>query len=191
VLQKKKWIVRNIREIKERKVTPLIFTDQLSFETYSHTLRIVRHEGDQTYSKINGEYAEVFIPFGKEVSDPRIQEFIKQTLVETLRYEAKKFLPPLVKDLADKHGFKYAKVSLKNMKSRWGSCSVKNNINLSIYLMSVPAPVREYVVLHELVHTVEKNHGPMFWKRLEEVCPGALNHRRDLKKYSTELRNLV
>ena len=86
-----------------------------------------------------------------------------------MKIEAKQYLPDKVKSLADKFGFKYNELALKNIKSRWGSCSRKNNINLSIHLMRLPDHLIDYVILHELVHTVHHNHSARFWNLLDEV----------------------
>ncbi|NWF50787.1 MAG: M48 family metallopeptidase [Ignavibacteriaceae bacterium] len=69
------------------------------------------------------------------------------------------------------------------MKSRWGSYSRKNNINLSIYLMRLPEHLIDYVILHDLVHTVHHNHGAGFWNLLDIVCVGARGIYKELRKY--------
>ena len=84
--------------------------------------------------------------------------------------EAKVILSKRVEELAQRHGFRYNKVSVKRMSSRWGSCSAKGNINLNIKLLKLPDHLRDYVILHELVHTIHKNHGALFWKTLSDVC---------------------
>lgn len=188
VLSKTEWIQATLRKIREKRPQALLINDQSSFQTYCHTLRIIRYEGDKLMRKFKAEYVEVYIPFESMIESPSIQEFIMSTLTETYRREAKVFLPDRVKHLAELHSFRYNKISVKNMKSRWGSCSGKNNINLNIHLMSLPEALRDYVILHELVHTVEKNHGPRFWQKLETICPGSTMLRKEVRKYSAELR---
>jgi len=100
-----------------------------------------------------------------------------------LKIEAKEFLPDRVKQHADKIEFKYNKLSLKNIKSRWGSCSRKNNLNLSIHLMRLPDHLIDYVILHELVHTVHHNHSKQFWAMLDKVTGGAKILDKELSKY--------
>ena len=189
VSSKSDWIKKTVHKLREEKPDTVVINDQSSFQTFSHTLRIIRYEGEKPRRRFGKEYIEVYIPFSSETESPANQEFIKNTLLETYRLEARIFLPERVRLLADIHGFRYKKVAVKNMKTRWGSCSGKNNINLNIHLMSVPEAFRDYVILHELVHTIEKNHGKMFWKKLEAVCPDSLNLRKALRKYSTDLRS--
>lgn len=75
----------------------------------------------------------------------------------------KRFLGQRLTVLASQHQFHYNKVSYRNQKSRWGSCSAQNNISLNMKLYFLPGDLRDYVLLHELAHTREKNHGPAFW----------------------------
>jgi predicted metal-dependent hydrolase len=99
------------------------------------------------------------------------------------RKEAKKYLPERLSELSRKHLLPFNRVIIKNNKSRWGSCSQKNNINLSLHLMRLPEHLIDYILAHELVHTVHKNHSRKFWKDLERVYPDARQAERELKEY--------
>ena len=98
-------------------------------------------------------------------------------LVERLRAEAKKVLPPRLGFLAARYGFKPNRTAIKHNRSNWGSCSTKGNINLNLNLMRVPPELRDYVILHELAHLRFCDHGPMFHALLENLCLDTL--RRD------------
>ena len=78
-------------------------------------------------------------------------------------------------------GFAYNKISIRTQKSRWGSCSAKGNLSFNCLLMLCPEDVRDYVVVHELCHTVHLNHSPAFWAEVEKVMPGYRMQRRWLK----------
>lgn len=106
---------------------------------------------------------------------------VKEEFRKYLRKKAKEFLPKRLEEIAQQFGYKYNKVALKFMKSRWGSCSFKNNINLNISLMTLEKELIDYVLLHELVHTVEKNHSETFWARVLTHMPDARVRRRALK----------
>ena len=97
---------------------------------------------------------------------------------------AKEFLEGRIKELADKFGFVYNKVTIRNQKTRWGSCSGKNNINLNMKLMNIPNHLIDYVILHELVHTKIKNHSPLFWGSLDIYVGNAKVLDKELKKYN-------
>lgn len=96
---------------------------------------------------------------------------------------AKETFPKRVKELAIQYGFKYADVSIRKMKSRWGSCSLKGNIHLSSYLAALPTACIDYVILHELCHTRHMNHGPLFWREVEKVCPDYKNTRKIMRQH--------
>jgi predicted metal-dependent hydrolase len=100
-----------------------------------------------------------------------------------LRRQAQAVLPGELERLAKMHGFHYQGVRIRKCKTRWGSCSSKGNISLSFYLMLLPHHLQEYVLLHELCHTVQMNHGPAFWAILDKCTQGkAKAYRTELKK---------
>ena len=103
--------------------------------------------------------------------------------VEQLRAQAKASLPPRLKELADEHGFTYNRVTIKNNISNWGSCSVRGNINLNLRLVTLPQPLQDYVMLHELCHLKEMNHGPKFHALLESLCPDHRTLEKELRQY--------
>jgi predicted metal-dependent hydrolase len=107
--------------------------------------------------------------------------------IKQIRKKARGFLPKRLEFLAAKHGFSYGKVSLRNQKTRWGSCSAADNISLNIALVTLPVHLIDYVLLHELTHTVHKDHSADFWAKLAEICPDAKKHRKELHKYSSLL----
>jgi predicted metal-dependent hydrolase len=84
--------------------------------------------------------------------------------------------------LAKKYNFRYKKLTLRKMKSRWGSCSSKNNISLNIGLVNLPIDLQEYVMIHEFVHTMIKNHSSDFWNMLESFLPNSKQLNRRLNK---------
>lgn len=90
----------------------------------------------------------------------------------------RKELPPLCKKI----GVGPLRVSLKNVRTLWGSCSSLNNITFSIRLALVPPPLREYVMIHELCHMIEMNHSDRFWNEVAKYCPDYAERRKELKR---------
>lgn len=90
-------------------------------------------------------------------------------------------------ELAEIHGFTFNRICIRNQRTRWGSCSVANNINLNIKLFALPDELLDYVILHELLHTRIKNHGPGFWSGLDRLVSDAKGLRSRLKEYEAEL----
>lgn len=93
-------------------------------------------------------------------------------LVEAhLRKLAGRELPLRVGELAARHHSPVKRISVRNQRSRWGSCSRRGQVSLNWRLVQVPAEVRDYIILHELMHLREMNHSPRFWGHVAEVCP--------------------
>ncbi len=106
-------------------------------------------------------------------------------MVRHLTKQAKQALPQRLHELAQKHGFSFNRVTVRNMHTRWGSCSAKGNIGLSIYLLMLPEHLRDYVMLHELCHTRQMNHSPKFWALLDSLIEGRSGlYRREMRNYN-------
>ena len=100
------------------------------------------------------------------------------------KVEAKKYLVERLDELCKRNGFKYNRVFLKNQKTRWGSCSDKNNINLNVNLLNLPDDLIDYVILHELVHTRIKDHSHRFWEELSKFVEDPKNLDKKLRDYT-------
>ena len=96
---------------------------------------------------------------------------------------AKSFLINRINFLSNQNNFPINRVFIKNQKTRWGSCSSKNNINLNIQLYRLPDELIDYVIFHELVHIYVKNHSLEFWKMLIKYVPDARFLDKELKEY--------
>lgn len=133
----------------------------------------------------------LLLPRRYDTSRPEVQAAVRQVALNTMRRTALRSLPPLVEAQARQHGFAYGAVHVRKMHSRWGSCSSAKDISLSLFLVLLPLHLVNYVVCHELCHTVEMNHGPRFWQLLQRVTgtdPRLL--RRELAGYGLRLRAL-
>ncbi len=183
VESKADWILK--QQAKIRKGLTL-FAPESCFKTRFHQLAITKGNTDKVYNRVGNGIIQIFIPERVNHEQPKVQEFIKNTLVDVMRWEAKAYLPKRLKELADKHGFKFENVSIKNASTRWGSCSSVNNINLNLHLMRVPEHLIDYVLVHELVHTVVKNHGEKFWMLLEQCYPNARKADKEMNNYRTQ-----
>ena len=96
-------------------------------------------------------------------------------------------LPRLIY-FSTKHNLKINQVRIKEQKTLWGSCSSKNNINLNYLLMMAPMLVIDYVIIHELVHTIHKNHSVAFWKVVEFIMPNYKDAKHWLKENGYKIR---
>lgn len=91
--------------------------------------------------------------------------------VKELADQAVEYIPKRVKYYAEKKNFVYNKITIKNLVSRWGSCSTKGNLNFNCLLMLTPDYVIDYIVVHELCHLREMNHSEKFWAEVEKIMP--------------------
>jgi len=108
--------------------------------------------------------------------------------VEThLRALARRELALRAEELARQHGAPMRRVTVRNQRSRWGSCSVRGTISLNWRLIQVPGTVRDYIILHELMHLRHLNHSARFWAEVEKVCPDYRAAEQWLKINSAEV----
>jgi predicted metal-dependent hydrolase len=183
VESKAEWIRKHKLRIQKKST---VFSPESNFKTRFHKLLVTKANTDKVYNRVGNGVIQIIIPERINHEQPRIQEFIKKTLIEVMRYEAKIYLPKRLQELADKHGFKFQNISIKNASTRWGSCSSTNNINLNLHLMRLPEHLIDYVLLHELAHTVVKNHGDKFWLLLEHCYPNARKADKEMNNYRTQ-----
>ena len=101
--------------------------------------------------------------------------------IESLADRALAEIPERVACFAQQMGVIYGRVTIRNQKTRWGSCSSKGNLNFNCLLMLVPEKVRDYVLVHELAHRKQMNHSPAFWKIVEDVLPDYRERRKWLR----------
>ena len=108
----------------------------------------------------------------KKYSEHAISPTLTKEQIEQLRTEAKATIPARVADIAAMHSFKYGRVTIRATRSKWGSCTAQGDISLSLFLMTLPEHLRDYVILHELCHTVHHNHSPQFHSLVNSLCGG-------------------
>ncbi len=178
------WIKHHLQKIQAQENKVTVFTRAQPFATFNHRLHLNPTIGlIKMKAQISKGYILVSYPAHKAETDADVQQFIRQAVEATYRLEAKSYLPGRVAYFAQKFNLSYQKVTIKNAGTRWGSCSATNNINLNLHLMRLPEALRDYVILHELAHTVEKNHGPHFWALLAKICPGTRELDQQLRAY--------
>lgn len=116
-----------------------------------------------------------------------LQQAARAASLRALRKEAQLLLPQRVRSLAAQTGHTYRSLTVKHLKTRWGSCSSRQEITLNIFLMQLPWHLIDYVILHELTHTVAMNHGADFWAELERHAPSAKQLRAEIRTHRAAL----
>ena len=172
------WIVLQQQKMAEKK--PETLTESV-IKTKLHTLEIKK--GDKLDALRKGGLILITVD---DFQSEKSRLFVQRIIESIYRFEAKKILPGRLAELARKYGFLYNKVGIRNNKRNWGSCSGRNNISLNLQMMKLPDELIDYILLHELVHTKIKNHGPLFWEKLDEITgKKARVLAKEVRSYST------
>lgn len=170
---KYEWIVKN------KKPLSMIYNNQqigkahhLIFENDS---KLLKPKGNIKGSNIIIKYGLNSYPH-----DSATQTAARNISIKALKLQAESLLPQRLSSLASSHNLTYSSVKIKKLKSRWGSCDQDKNIVLNLYLMELPWDLIDYVLLHELTHTLILKHGPEFWSRLQLLSSNAKDLKRNL-----------
>lgn len=125
---------------------------------------------------------------GESLAHPAADADLRPAVERHLRRLAARELPARVRELAAREGLAVRRVSVRNQRSRWGSCSRRGTVSLNWRLVQMPPAVSDYVIWHELMHLRELNHSPRFWRHVAAVCPDFEHHRAWLRHHGDELR---
>lgn len=185
VKQRISWIKKNLAKIQGAEELFTVFDLNSEFKTREHQLKLIKGDFDNLKSLVRSNTIFVYVPNESDVLCDEVQMQIRKAIERAWRKEAKAYLPKRVEELAKKNGFSFNRVSIQNSKTRWGSCSFDNNINLSLHLMRLPEHLIDYVILHELTHTKIKNHSNSFWQLLDRVSGDAKGLDRQVKMHRT------
>lgn len=127
----------------------------------------------------------------KAQRDKSAAKRMSQKELEALAEKAVRTIPMRVAYYAPLVGVNYGRITIRNQKTRWGSCSSKGNLNFNCLLMLAPERVLDYVVVHELCHRLEMNHSPRFWAEVERVFPDYRSQKEWLKVHGGELMAML
>lgn len=125
---------------------------------------------------------------------------VRREMAETPQYEvlttnemrglvsaALKDIPQRVEHFAPIVGVDYGRITIRNQRSRWGSCSAKGNLNFNCLMMLMPEEIRDYIVVHELCHRLVMNHSAAFWRQVERVLPEYKKCRKWLREHGDSI----
>lgn len=160
----------------------------LSFRLETDLISIALERGTRKDFYLRTEQGRTVIvcPPDTDFNDPTRQEWLHRVVERALRLQAERVLPERLRALSVLHNLPFNTCKVNVSKGRWGSCSGRKDISLSCYLALLPPHLREYVMLHELCHTREMNHGPRFWALLDNLTDGkAKALRKELKGHQT------
>jgi predicted metal-dependent hydrolase len=157
----------------------------------AHHLQFVpKTSATKASSRVYNTAILISFPRTAEPDAAQIQRIAREASVRALRAQAEQLLPQRLAGLAKVHGFVYTSVSIKRLKSRWGSCDQQANIVLNLFLMQLPWELIDYVLLHELTHTNILRHGPDFWQALEASLPNMSALKKTMRAYQPVLTTI-
>ena len=173
---------------KQQKATATPIDREYTIVADNFIFRVEEHAANVFQIRYNGKEAVLLCPAGTAYSNEKMQEWLRGAVTTALTRRAKQLLPKRLEALAAEKGFRYNGCTVRNVHSRWGSCSTRGNISLSIYLALLPDELIDYVLLHELCHTVEMNHSDRFWELMDKVTAPAKakDLRQRLKGFRTQ-----
>ena len=162
----------------------------LDYKIDTEYFKLTLVSGDRKKFLAHSELGEMRIvcPPDADFDDEDLQAWLRKVIEEALRRNAKIILPPRLYMLSNQYDLPYKSVKINGSRGRWGSCSGHKNINLSYFMVLLPRHLIDYVLLHELCHTVEMNHGENFWSLLNSVTDRkAFELREELKEYKLDI----
>lgn len=180
---KVEWVEQ--AKIKMQKAAPSAQIE-MPYSTRRHSLYLNPSPVSRVLIEIKD--GKIFINYPQELNYlcERVQTAIKKGIEMAWTIEAGSLLPRRTEELAHTLGLKYNSITVRNTRSKWGSCSSRNDLSLSIHLMRLPDHLIDYIIVHELCHTVQKDHSPRFHALMEKLTEGqhkALN--KEMKQYHT------
>ena len=182
------WIEKSLEKIERIEEKRTIFDENTLFSTRNHRLKIYSAQRNDVKIFIRNGLILIERPENRNIREEYIQLAIRKGITAAYRIEAKQLIPKRLAHWAEQFSLKYNKLTIKDITSRWGSCSHTNNINISLYVMQLPDYLIDYILLHELAHTIVKNHGDNFWKVLNQFTNGkAYLLDKEINKYSTKI----
>ena len=183
ITRNKQKILKRQQVIQEKR-TDFFIDFEKEIQTQTFLIRFVAAKRETVFFQFRNNILRIEIPDSADIQSANLQKTVWSGINYFLKKEAKRILPERVRLLANQHKFTISDVKIQSSHTRWGSCSNKQNINLSFYVMLLPSHLIDYVILHELCHTVEMNHSDRFWKLMDEVTDGKTDAlRKEMKRY--------
>jgi predicted metal-dependent hydrolase len=153
----------------------------------NHRLRITETSAKRHTTKVTSTDITVTLPTGTDPRSVKSQKAIKSACEKALLQEAEQLLPQRLAFMSNKHGIPYKSCTVKKLKSRWGACDNYGAITLNIYLLQLDWALIDYVLCHELAHTVHHHHQPSFWQLVSTLYPDYKTARKTLKSKPTDI----
>ncbi len=173
------WIKENIK-------TPTKLANNQRFGK-NIILKTEVSESTRFSSKLTDNTLTVRVPGHLALDSKEVQNKLSYYVMNALQVEAERLIIPLVREKARLENFQVKSICVKKLKSRWGSCTNRNELTFNAYLIQLPWELINYVIYHELSHTIHMNHSKKFWDVLMQKVPDSDILRKQLKAYSPHI----
>lgn len=187
--QKQNWILKQMKRIEEQKqLRPnRLFKhgEEIEFLGKKYPLHIEKYAGQRIMCALRYDMLLIKIP--DDTTDADEHPYAKRVIDAWMRHQAKYYISKRVHELNRTIGFEYRRITIKDQKSKWGSCSRQKNLNFNFRLMMAPPEVVDYIIFHELMHLKELNHSKSFYTLLKKFCPNYREHEKWLKQHGVSL----
>ncbi|MDQ5969539.1 MAG: family peptidase [Patescibacteria group bacterium] len=178
--KQRSWILKN-------RTSKILVLSNGDIIANKYTVRFTEHKKPHVSSRVQGNYVNINIPAGTDPDNALSQNEAIKASTRAMKRIAEDTLPTRLYNLAIKHGYSYNSIAVKNMKTRWGSCSSQGAICLNIWLIQLRDELIDYVCCHELAHLRNPHHQQGFWDDLSVMVPNYRELRKELKSHSPRL----
>lgn len=184
VRERMDWILKHQEKQGKVEDRRTLFVPGIQYNTREHQLMFYTTNQPGLRGDIRQGLIRIYFHPDFPLKEEGPQAFIRKMIGKALCFEALLYLPHRAAELADRHGLKLREIKVRDLKSRWGSCSRDARITLNCHLMRLPQNLSDLIILHELAHTVYHNHGPSFHALLQKLCPNYRELDKELKAFS-------
>jgi predicted metal-dependent hydrolase len=183
--QKQDWIDKTIQKISQSPAAPRppALPSQLDLLSVREKWSIVYRSQEGRSVSVRQYAAHVLVVEGRLTNKGVIRKLLKGWLHD----QAERILPDWLERVSRNTGLKYADISIRDQKTRWGSCSAQKSISLNQKLIFLPPELVDYILVHELCHTVQMSHSGKFWALVEKVMPDYKQRRKLLREYEKKI----
>ena len=181
------WIAQTKEKLAQKKTAPKLIMPGHLFSTRNYHYHVSSIDVPRFKIRYAEKEKSVYFefPLTQSIESDEMQTKLKLAIENVLRFDAKQYLPTRIAELASSLGYKFQKVTIKNNKTNWGSCSNRRNINLNLHLMRLSDRLIDYIIVHELVHTIIPNHGAGFKATMIKHFHDSSEMEKELKKTRT------
>jgi predicted metal-dependent hydrolase len=153
---------------------PMQFKLSYDFQITTDLFQLRFERGKEPHATIKRtpESATIYMPQGFQFEGAASMAWANKVMSTALRNNAQVILTRRLRTIAEAHHITFNRLTIKDVSTRWGSCSSLRNVNLSLWLLLLPSHLIDYVICHELCHLKQLNHSSAFWKELDELCGG-------------------